>query len=122
MASSKTKGTQAQKQGAAAAQKAAVPSKDGAKASPAHAAGKGKAAAKAPQRRAKKGAKPGIIARAKAYFKSVGVEMRRVVWPSKQEMVKYTGAVIGMLLFFGILIALVDAAIVPVLYAFSGLR
>lgn len=71
---------------------------------------------------AKKNGKPGLVTRIKTYFKGVRSETKRVVWPTKQEMVKYTGAVIGMLIFFGILIALVDAVIVPVLYAFSGLR
>lgn len=69
-----------------------------------------------------KAAKPGVLARAKTYFKGVRSELKRVVWPTKSEMVKYTGAVVGMLIFFGILIALVDAVIVPVLYAFAGLR
>lgn len=71
---------------------------------------------------AKKGSKPGIITRAKTYFKNVRSELKRVVWPTKPELIKYTGAVLGMLVFFGIMIALVDAVIVPVLYAFSGLR
>ncbi len=38
---------------------------------------------------------------------------KRVVWPTKPDLVKYTGAVLGMLVFFGILIAFVDAVIVP---------
>ena len=66
--------------------------------------------------------KPGIVVRAKTYFKNVRTEMKRVVWPTKGEMVKYTGAVLGMLLFFGVFIAIIDAAVVPALYAFSGLR
>lgn len=41
---------------------------------------------------------------------------------TKSELVKYTGAVLGMLVFFGVLIAVVDAVIVPVLYAYQGLR
>ena len=73
-------------------------------------------------KKAGKDSKPGFITRVKTYFKGVRSEVKRVVWPSKPEMIKYTGAVIGMLIFFGVLIALVDAAIVPVLYAFAGLR
>lgn len=69
-----------------------------------------------------KNKKPGIVSRAKTYFKGVKSEIKRVTWPTKQELVKYTGAVLGMLVFFGILIAIVDAAIVPVLYAYQGLR
>lgn len=69
----------------------------------------------------KKG-KPGIVERAKTYFAGVKSEIKRVVWPTREELVKYTAAVVGMLLFFGILIAIVDAAVIPALYAFSGLR
>lgn len=70
----------------------------------------------------KKGSKPGIVTRVRTYFKNVRSELKRVVWPTKPELIKYTGAVLGMLIFFGIMIAVVDAVIVPVLYAFSGLR
>ena len=70
---------------------------------------------------AQKGDKPGLIAKARGYFKNVRSELKRVV-AHKADLVKYTGAVLGMLVFFGLLIAVVDAVIVPVLYAFSGLR
>ena len=115
MASSKTT---TEKATAAKAQQAAEASKKASKA-PEKAA---KAAASKKAKKSGKNAKPGLIERAKTYFKGVRTETKRVVWPTKPEMVKYTGAVLGMLVFFGILIALVDAVIVPVLYAFSGLR
>ena len=66
--------------------------------------------------------KPGLVERARTYFKGVKSEIKRVTWPTKDELVKYTGAVLGMLVFFGVLIAVVDAVIVPVLYAYQGLR
>jgi preprotein translocase subunit SecE len=69
-----------------------------------------------------KNKKPGLVQRATTYFKGVKSEIKRVTWPTKGELVKYTGAVVGMLIFFGILIAIVDAVIVPVLYAYQGLR
>ena len=81
-----------------------------------------KAANASKKKDAKKNGKPGLIARVKTYFKGVRSEVKRVVWPTKPEMIKYTGAVLGMLVFFGLLIALVDTVVVPVLYAFSGLR
>ena len=70
----------------------------------------------------KKGGKPSVLTRVRTYFKNVRSELKRVVWPTKPELIKYTSAVLGMLIFFGIMIAVVDAVIVPVLYAFSGLR
>lgn len=78
--------------------------------------------AKAKEKAKKNGGKPGFVDRTKTYFKGVRSEVKRVVWPTKDELVKYTGAVVAMLVFFGVLIAVADAIIVPALYAFSGLR
>ena len=79
-------------------------------------------AKKAKDAKAKRDAKPGAIAKATGYFKNVRTEVKRVVWPTKDELVKYTAAVVGMLVFFGVLIAVVDSLVLPALYAFSGLR
>ena len=86
--------------------------------------GKKAVAAEAKKKDAKKAdsKKPGLVERARTYFKGVKSEIKRVTWPTKNELVKYTGAVLGMLVFFGALIAVVDAVIVPVLYAYQGLR
>ena len=86
--------------------------------------GKKAVAAEAIKKDAKKAdsKKPGLVERARTYFKGVKSEIKRVTWPTKNELVKYTGAVLGMLVFFGVLIAVVDAVIVPVLYAYQGLR
>lgn len=116
MASSKSNKSKAATAPADGAAKQPAPAKAEKASKAVKAAGKGKA------KGGKKDGKPGLVARARAYFKSIGVEVRRVVWPTKPEMVKYTCAVVGMLIFFGVLIAIVDAAIVPVLYAYSGLR
>ena len=86
--------------------------------------GKKAVAAEAKKKDAKKAdsKKPGLVELARTYFKGVKSEIKRVTWPTKNELVKYTGAVLGMLVFFGVLIAVVDAVIVPVLYAYQGLR
>ena len=86
--------------------------------------GKKAVAAEAKKKDAKKAdsKKSGLVERARTYFKGVKSEIKRVTWPTKNELVKYTGAVLGMLVFFGVLIAVVDAVIVPVLYAYQGLR
>ncbi len=81
-----------------------------------------KPAETAPKKKDSKDKKPGLVERARTYFKGVKSEIKRVTWPTKDELVKYTGAVLGMLVFFGVLIAVVDAVIVPVLYAYQGLR
>lgn len=122
MASSKTKTDKTNASQAAPGGKTAKHAAAPAKASkPAAKAGKD-TAKKDAKKGSAKGGKPGLLTRVKTYFKNVRTEVKRVVWPTKPEMVKYTGAVLGMLVFFGILIAVVDAVIVPALYAFSGLR
>lgn len=47
--------------------------------------------------------------------------MRRVVWPSKEELKSYSSAIIVMLI-FGVIIWLVDSGIVAVLVGYTGLR
>ncbi len=100
-----------------------------AKAKPVKAQAKAVPAPKADKKGAKgskgskgKSAKPGLIARVKGYFQGVRQETKRVVWPSRSELIKYSGAVVAMLVFFGLLIYIVDSAVVPALLAFSGLR
>ncbi len=83
--------------------------------------------AKAPAKSSKaaksgKNAKPGIIDRAKKYFGSVRSEMKRVTWPSKQELVNYSVAVVISLVVVGIAIAALDLVIGEGLALFAGLR
>ena len=97
-------------------------------AAPASAAGKdSKAPAKAQAKPVKKeekksDKKPGIFRRFKNYLSDVRSEMRRVVWPSKEELRSYAVAIIIMLIIFGVAIWLVDSGIVAALIGFTGLR
>ena len=70
----------------------------------------------------KKDAKPGFFARTKKYFAQVRSEMKRVVWPSKKELVNYSVTVVISLLVVGVVIAGLDALISEGLVLFSGLR
>lgn len=83
-----------------------------------------KAAPKKSEKKAAKDkkAKPSLIARAKKYIGSVRSEMKRVVWPSKKELVNYSIAVIVSLVIVGVVIAGLDALISGGLVIFSGLR
>ena len=69
-----------------------------------------------------KNEKPGMIARAKKYLGSIRSEMKRVVWPSKKELINYSVAVIVSLIVVGVVIAALDAVISEGLVLFSGLR
>ena len=69
-----------------------------------------------------KNAKPGFFARVKAYFASVRSEMKRVVWPTKKELLNYSLAVCASLVVVGVAIALLDVVIGEGLVLFAGLR
>lgn len=56
------------------------------------------------------------------FLRDVRAEMKRVTWPSRQDVIRWSGVVVGALLFFGIYVAILDNAIVtPALVALSGL-
>lgn len=87
------------------------------------------AARKAPAKKAmpkgsdgKKASAPGFLGRTKAYFKGVRAELHRVTWPTKSDVLNYTLIVLGTLVFFGVLIWVLDALILPAFVGFAGLR
>ncbi|MBQ9041511.1 MAG: preprotein translocase subunit SecE [Eggerthellaceae bacterium] len=56
------------------------------------------------------------------FFRDVKAEMKRVTWPSRTDVVRWSGVVVGALVFFGVYVALLDNVIVtPALVALSGL-
>lgn len=65
---------------------------------------------------------PGLFKRIGNWFHDVITEMKRVVWPTPKELRNYSFAVIGLLLFFGIVVWLVDTGIVAGLVQFNRLR
>ena len=56
------------------------------------------------------------------YFSDVRVEMRQVTWPSRPELRNYSVAVVASLIFFGVLIWLVDTGFIAALVQYTGLR
>lgn len=61
--------------------------------------------------------KPGKV---KAYFKGVKAEMRKVTWPSKKELINYTGVVILISTILGIIVSILDWGIQRVLSLIIG--
>jgi preprotein translocase subunit SecE len=57
---------------------------------------------------AAKAAKPNVVARLGRYFSDVRAEMRRVVWPSRKEVINSSGIVITTLIIFIVLILVYD--------------
>lgn len=56
------------------------------------------------------------------FLREVRAELRRVTWPSRKDVGRWSLVVVGALLFFGVFVLILDNAIVtPLLVAFSGL-
>jgi len=56
----------------------------------------------------KAAAKPGIFARIGKYFSDVRTELRRVVWPSRNEVINSSIIVIVTLIFFILFTLVID--------------
>ena len=57
----------------------------------------------------------GVAARAKRFFRGVKAEMKKVTWPTKQELISYTGTVFVAVVFIAVLIWLIDMIFAKVL-------
>ena len=56
------------------------------------------------------------------FLREVRSELKRVTWPSRSDVVRWTAVVIGALLFFGVFVAVLDNLIVtPVMVAISSI-
>lgn len=56
------------------------------------------------------------------FLYDVRQELKRVTWPSRQDVLRWSGVVVAALLFFGIYVAVLDNLVVgPLLVAISGL-
>ncbi len=88
------------------------------KASSAEGSSKDAKQAKAEKKAEKKPAKKNRF----QFLKDVRSEMKRVTWPSREDVLRWSGVVVVALLFFGAYVALLDNAIItPVLLFISGL-
>lgn len=56
------------------------------------------------------------------FLRDVKAEMKRVTWPTRTDVVRWTGVVIVALLFFGVFVAVLDNVIItPLLVLISGI-
>ena len=56
------------------------------------------------------------------FLKDVRAEMKRVTWPTRQDVTRWTGVVVAALIFFGVYTAVLDNVIItPALVAVTGL-
>ncbi|MCI8340231.1 MAG: preprotein translocase subunit SecE [Eggerthellaceae bacterium] len=56
------------------------------------------------------------------FFRDVKGELKRVTWPTRTDVLRWSGVVVAALLFFGVFVALLDNAIItPLLVLISGI-
>lgn len=56
------------------------------------------------------------------FFKECASEMKRVTWPSRTDVIRWSGVVVVALIFFGAFVLVLDNLVVtPLLYLISGL-
>ena len=60
-------------------------------------------------------AKKGLFARIRDYFKGVASELKKVTWPSKKDLYRYTLVVIAICAAFAILFWIIDTGILGLL-------
>lgn len=53
-------------------------------------------------------AKPSFFKKIADYFKSVKGEFKKIVWPSKESVIKNTGVVIAYCIIIGVIVFLLD--------------
>ena len=77
--------------------------------------------AQAPDKKKKKRvSQPRQKGRMKEYFKGVKIETKKVVWPTRKELLSYTIAVLITCTFFGLMIWGVDSAFLATLGKLIG--
>ena len=66
--------------------------------------------------------KPAKAPKKDGFFAGVRAEMKRVTWPTRQDVLRWSGVVVGALVFFGVYVFILDNWIVtPLLVAISSL-
>jgi len=65
--------------------------------------------------------KPNVFKRLSKYFTDVRAEMRRVVWPTRTEVINSSVVVVVTLIFFTLFTFVVDQIVLVVVNAIAGL-
>lgn len=61
-------------------------------------------------------------AKKSGFLREVRTEMKRVTWPTKQDVLRWTGVVVVALIFFSVFVTVLDNFVVtPILLGISGL-
>jgi preprotein translocase subunit SecE len=71
--------------------------------------------------RAAKADKPNVFARLAQYLRDVRSEMKRVVWPSRPEVINSSVVVIVTLIFFVVFTLIIDTVAVEIMQLINGI-
>ncbi|SHF24540.1 preprotein translocase subunit SecE [Alkalibacter saccharofermentans] len=55
--------------------------------------------------------KPGLIKRFTAFVKGVGAELKKVTWPTKNELMQHTSVVLGIVFILTLIVYVIDAGL-----------
>lgn len=73
-----------------------------------------------PKRGANKKQRPGMFARLALFLRQVVAELRKVIWPTRKELITYTWVVLVFVVFMGAVIGLFDLGMARVVFAIFG--
>ena len=73
-----------------------------------------------PKRGAGKQQRKGLFARIALFLRQVVAELRKVIWPTREELITYTWVVLVFVVVMAGLIALFDLALARVVFAVFG--
>lgn len=89
---------------------------------PADSGKQAKASGKAVEKKVEKAPEKKPKKRRFGFLKDVRTELKRVTWPTKQDVLRWSVVVVVALVFFGVYVAVLDNVIItPLLIAISGL-
>ncbi len=80
----------------------------------------GLGAADRPERRERKERGPGRIRRIGTFYRQVIAELRKVIWPTRKQLVTYTAVVLVFVVFVVAFVALVDLGFQRVVFYVFG--
>lgn len=68
----------------------------------------------------KKGDKPGLFARIALFIRQVVAELRKVIWPTRRELITYTTVVLVFVLVMAAIVAVLDFVFTKGVFAVFG--
>lgn len=79
-----------------------------------------KAGSPTPKRGSGKPKRDGLFARLGLFMRQMVAELRKVIWPTRKELITYTSVVLVFVVFMALVIALFDLGIARIVFAIFG--